>query len=139
VLDPTVNTSSFKRRTLKPLGLDPYGYDPVVVFHVHLIAYHPTLSRWELSYRLKRRIRGCGRTDVRPLHRDQSETEALDHLTRYMLKSLPPKDALFGRGSRLCRPRNPEAMRLHNKLVRFLAGENGECRARPGMIPQYIA
>jgi hypothetical protein len=136
VLDQWVNTTSFKRRTLRPLGLDPDGVGPVAVVHIHFIAYHPGLGHWDLAYRLRRRIRGCRRTEVRPLDSDQSQTEALDNLTRYMLKSLPPKDALFGRGSRLCRPRKPDAMRLHNKLVKFLAGKNGECIVRPKDTPE---
>jgi hypothetical protein len=138
VLDPLVNTTAFKRKTLRPLGLDPDSDGPVAVFHVHLIAYHPGLDGGLLAFRLKRCISGLRRTEVRPLHSDQSQTEALDHLTRYMLKSLPPKDALFGRGSRLCLPRDPEALRLHNRLVRFLAGEKGQCIARPKVDPENL-
>jgi hypothetical protein len=138
VLDPWVNTTAFKRKTLRPLGLDPDSDGPVAVVQVHLLAYHRGLDRGVLAFRLKRRIPGNRRTDVRPLSSDQSQTEAFDHLTRYMLKSLPPKNALFGRGSRLCRPRRPQALRLHNRLVRFLAGEKGECIAKPKVAPESM-
>jgi len=66
----------------------------------------------------------------------QSRNEAFDNLTRYPMKLLPPEAALFEDGSRSCRCRNPKALRLHNKLVNFLAGENGECIAKPTVSPQ---
>jgi hypothetical protein len=43
---------------------------------------------------------------------------------------------MFEDGSRSCRCRNPKALRLNNKLVNFLAGENGECIAKPTVSPQ---
>jgi hypothetical protein len=104
LLDPRRNTTNFKLKTLRELGLDPDDPGPIVVFHVHLIAYHPNLHRASLAYHLKRCIPGTRRTQARPLSREQAQTEALDHLTRYMVKSRPPEDALFGAGSTLCRP-----------------------------------
>jgi hypothetical protein len=130
-LDPRRNTTSFKRKTLHRLGLGRDDPAPVVVvFHVHLIAYHPNLSRAALAFHLKRCIPGFRRTQARPLSSEQAQTEALDHLTRYMVKSLPPESALFGAGSTLCRPANPKALRLYNKLLLTLTGKKGECVIR---------
>jgi hypothetical protein len=131
LLDPRVdlNETTFKRKTLRALGLDPDSSDPVAVFHVHLIAYHPGQDRVWLSVRLKQRWREPRRTLVKSLDARQSQNEALDNLTRYTLKSLPPKAALLEDGSGSSRARNRKALRLHNKLVGFLDGDNGECIA----------
>jgi hypothetical protein len=93
LLDPRVDLdkTTFKRKTLRALGLDPKRSEPVAVFHVHLIAYHPDQDRGWLSLRLKQRLREPKRTLVKSLDADQSQTEALDNLTRYPLKSLPPE------------------------------------------------
>jgi len=146
LLDPRVDlrATTFKRKTLRPLGLDPKSSEAVAVFHVHLIVYHPDQDRGWLSLRLKQRLKGPRRTQIKPFRSNQSQTEALDNLTRYPLKSLPPEGALFkgasGLGpngaSRLCRPRDPKALRLYNKLVSFLAAENGECIAKPTVTPE---
>jgi hypothetical protein len=130
LLDPRRNTTSFKRKTLHERGLDPDDPGPIVVFHVHLIAYHPNRSRASLAFHLKQCIPGTRRTQARPLSLQQAQSEALDHLTRYMVKSLPPEDALFGAGSKLCRPANPKALRLYNKLALTLTGKKGECVIR---------
>jgi hypothetical protein len=130
LLDSRRNTASFKRKTLHELGLDHDNREPAVVFHVHLVAYHPNLNRASLAFHLKRCIPGIRRTQARPLSSDQTQTEALDHLTRYMVKSLPPKAALFGAGSTLCRPTDPMALRLYNKLLLALTGKKGECVIR---------
>jgi hypothetical protein len=130
LLDPRRNTTSFKRKTLRELGLGRDARGPTVVFHVHLIAYHPKLPRAALAYHLKRCIPGFRRTQARPFSRDQAQTVALDNLTRYMVKSLPPETALPGAGSTLCRPANPKALRLYNKLLIALAGQKGECIIR---------
>ena len=146
LLNPRVERykKTIKRKTLLWLGLDPKRSEPVAVFHVHLIAYHPNQDRGWLSLRLKQRFQGPRRTQIKPFRSNQSQTDALDNLTRYPLKSLPPEGALFkgvlGLGlygaSRLCRPRDPKALRLYNKLVSFLAAENGECIAKPTVTPK---
>jgi hypothetical protein len=140
LLDPRVDlsTTTFKRKTLRALGLDPDSSDPVAVFHVHLIAYHPGQDRIWLSVRLKQRWRQPRRTLVKPLDARQSLNEALDNLTRYTLKSLPPKTALIEDASGSCRARNRKALRLHNKLVSFLDGESGACIAKPTVTPKTI-
>jgi hypothetical protein len=130
LLDPAHNTGTFKRKTLHELGLDHDDPRPVVVLHVHLITYHSNLKRALLAYHLKCCIPGTRRTQAKALSRDQAQTEALDNLTRYMVKSLPPEDALFGAGSTLCRPADPEALRLYNKLLLALTGKKGECVIR---------
>jgi hypothetical protein len=137
LLDPLVlDTTRFKRETLLWLGLDPKGSEPVAVFHVHLIAYHPDKARWLLSVPLKQSFQGPRQTQIKPFFINQSQTEALDNLTRYPLKSLPPKGALFKGASRFCRPRDPKALRLYNKLAVFLDGENGECITKPTVTPE---
>jgi hypothetical protein len=99
LLDPRRNATSFKRKTVRELGLRRNARGSVVVFHVHLIAYHPKLPRASLASHLKRLIPGFRRTQARPLSRDQAQTVALDNLTRYMVKSRPPEAALPGAGS----------------------------------------
>jgi hypothetical protein len=140
LLDPRVDLdkTTFKRKTLRALGLDPKSSEPVAVFHVHLIAYHPDQDRGWLSLRLKQRLREPKRTLVTSLDAKMSQNEALDNLTRYPLKTLPPEAALFEAEAkaRLCQCLDPEALRLHNKLVNFLAGENGECIAKPPITPR---
>jgi hypothetical protein len=121
---------------LRALGLNPSSSDPVALFHAHLIAYHPQQDRGWLSFRLKQKLRAPRQTHIIPFRSNQSQTEALDNLTRYPLKSLPPEAALHEDGSKSCRARNREVLRLHNKLVSFLDGKNGECIARPTDTPK---
>jgi hypothetical protein len=138
LLDPRVdlNMTTFKRKTLRVLGLAADDSDPVAVLHVHLIAYHPGQDRGWLSLRLKQGLRGPRRTLVKSLDTRQSQNEALDNLTRYSLKSLPPEAALQEDGSKSGRASNRNTLRLHNKLVCFLDGENGECIAKPTGYPK---
>jgi predicted DNA-binding transcriptional regulator AlpA len=132
LLDPQVerHKATVKRNTLLWLGLDPERSEPVAVFHVHLIAHHPDKGRSWLSVPLKQSFKGPQQTKVEPFYTTQSQTQALDNLTRYPLKSLPPKGALL-KESRSYRPRDPKALRLYYKLASFLDGENGECIAKP--------
>jgi hypothetical protein len=139
LLDPRVERkkATIKRKTLLWLGLDPKRSEPVAVFHVHLIVYHPDKARSWLSLPLKQSFKGPRQTKVDPLDTNQSQTEALDNLTRYPLKSLPPKGALLKlKGSRSYRLRDPKALRLYYKLASFLDGENGECIAKPTVTPK---
>jgi hypothetical protein len=130
LVNPGGKTGTFKRTTLRQLGLDRDDPGPVAVLHVHLIAYHPKLVRALLQMRLKQCIPGVRRTQAKPFQHQQTQAEALDHLTRYMLKSKPPDDTLFGRGSKSCQPRDPKELRRYNKLLIALMGENGECMVR---------
>jgi hypothetical protein len=134
--DPRLDleATAFKRKTLQALGLKPDRSEPVAVFHVHLIAYHPTQQRGWLSMLLKQCLTEPRRTHVSPFDGTQAQTEALDNLTRYALKSLPPEPALDEDGSTSYRARN-RVLRLHNKLVSSLDGANGECIATPTGIP----
>jgi hypothetical protein len=90
LLDPRVERykKTVKRETLLWLGLDPKRSEPVAVFHVHLIVYHPDKARSWLSLLLKQSFKGPRQTKVEPFYTNQSQTEALDNLTRYPLKSL---------------------------------------------------
>jgi hypothetical protein len=130
-----LDSTAFKRKTLQALGLKPNRSEPVAVFHVHLIAYHPTQQRGWLSMRLKQRLTEPRRTHVEPFDATQAQSESLDNLTRYVLKSLPPQPALVENSSTSCRARN-RVLRLHNKLVSFLDGANGECIATPSDTPK---
>jgi hypothetical protein len=137
LLNPRVerHKATVKRKTLLWLGLGPKRSEPVAVFHVHLIAYHPDKARWWLSVPLKQSFQGPQRTKVGPFFSSQSQAEALDNLTRYPVKSLPPKGALL-KESRSYRPRDPKALRLYYKLASFLNGENGECIVKPTVTPE---
>jgi hypothetical protein len=132
LLNPRVerHKKTVKRETLLWLGLDPKRSEPVAVFHVHLIAYHPGKARSWLSLPLKQSFKGPRQTKVEPFFSTQSQTEALDNLTRYPLKSLPPKGALL-KEQRSYRPCDPKALRLYYKLASFLDDENGECIVKP--------
>jgi hypothetical protein len=138
LLDPQVDvgTTPFKRETLRALGLDPSSSNPVAVFHAHLIAYHPQQDRGWLSLRLKQKLEAPRQTHIESLRSNQSQTEALDNLTRYPLKSLPPEAAMHEDGSKSCRAHNRKTLRLHNRLVSFLDGENGDCVAKPTDAPR---
>jgi hypothetical protein len=129
LIEPKLLTpSTFKRKTLLQLGLNLADQRKLVaVLHVHLIAYHPNQNRGVVSLRLKQTFRGFRQTEIRPLHTDQMQTEALDNLTRYMLKSQLPDFALLPQGSRSIQPRRPQALRVYNKIVNTLAGKKGEC------------
>jgi hypothetical protein len=128
LIEPKRLTGTFKRKTLLQLGLNPANQRKLVaLLHVHLIAYHPKQERGVVSLRLKQTFRGFRRTEIRPLHTEQTQTEALDNLTRYMLKSELPDFALLPQGSRSFQPRKPQALRVYNKIVNTLAGKKGEC------------
>jgi hypothetical protein len=121
LLDPPRNTSQLQAQDAAGTRLRRDARGPVVVFHVHLIVYHPKLKRALLAYHLKRCIAGTRRTQARPLSRDQAQTEALDHVTRYMVKSLPPEAAL---------PAD-----LRRRRDRPQAGSRYGQRRRPAMPP----
>jgi hypothetical protein len=127
---PDLAKNTFKQETLRALGLNDKSSHPVAILHAHLIAYHPGRDRGWLSCLLKQRLTEPRRTDVSGLDIKQLQPEALDNLTRYPLKTLPP-DGTLSNGRKFFRPLNPEALRLHNKLINVLAGENGECSAAP--------
>jgi predicted DNA-binding transcriptional regulator AlpA len=130
-----LDSTAFKRKTLQALGLERDRTEPVAVLHVHLIAYHPTQQRCWLSMRLKQCLTEPRRTHVEPFDSTQAQSESLDNLTRYVLKSLPPQGALVENGSTSCRASN-RILRLHNKLMSFLDGANGECIATPLDTPK---
>jgi hypothetical protein len=121
-----LNGTTFKRKTLLPLGLPAKGRKLVAVLHVHLFACHPKIKRGVVSLRLKQTFRGPRRTEIRPLDTKQMQTESLDNLTRYMLKSRPPEFAILQQG-RSVQPRKPEVLRVYNQVVNTLAGKKGEC------------
>jgi hypothetical protein len=120
---------TFKLKTLKELGYrgDRHRAQLTAVVHVHLIGIHPSLPNVVVSYWLKKAFPGFRRTAVKPLDHRQSLTDAVDNLSRYMLKSVPPKTALFHRGSRLCKPQKPKLLRHHNRILLFLRGRQGDC------------
>ena len=93
-----LDSTAFKRKTLQALGLERDRTEPVAVFHVHLIAYHPTQQRGWLSMLLKQRLTEPRRTHIEPFDVTQAQSESLDNLTRYVLKSLPPLAALVEDG-----------------------------------------
>jgi hypothetical protein len=114
----------YKLRTLSELGFVPDG-SAFLVPHLHVVIRLNGLTRKQVRRRLRRQFPGFKRVLVGHFRKNKSRSENIDHLSRYMLKSLPPILALPGRGSKKLKPRKPEHLLFYVRVLHELGGFQG--------------
>jgi hypothetical protein len=114
----------YKLRTLTELGFVANG-SAFLVPHLHVVIRLNGLTRKQVRRRLRRQFPGFKRVVVGHLRKDKSRSENIDHLSRYMLKSLPPILALPGRGSKKLKPRQPEHLLFYVRVLHELGDFRG--------------
>lgn len=124
----------FKAKTTLELGYDPMNELGALVVHFHGAVVHPVLAPEQLRCRFAPAFPGYRRVQFRPEHRAKPLARNLDALVGYPMKLIPPKAALFGRGSRSAKPRDARLLLFYNRLVTSLGGLDG--LRFDGAIPQ---
>jgi hypothetical protein len=114
----------YKLRTLSELGFVPNG-SAFLVPHLHVVIRLNGLTRRQVRRRLRRQFPGFKRVVIGHFRKNKSRSENIDHLSRYMLKSLPPILALPGRGSKKLKPRQPEHLLFYLRVLHELGGFQG--------------
>jgi hypothetical protein len=123
-LPGTSDLGMYKLRTLSELGYVPNG-SAFLVPHLHVVIRLNGLTRKQVRRRLRRQFPGFKRVVVGHFRKNKSRSENIDHLCRYMLKSLPPILALPGRGSKKLKPRQPEHLLFYVRVLHELGGFRG--------------